>query len=64
MNTNNKVLYLLGGRKKAHNTAWDLLVKHDMEDLDLSVFGHDTKTSMEQLRGHIATVKGIPYEEV
>ena len=64
LNTNNKVLYLLGGRKKAHNTAWDLLVKHDMEDLDLSVFGHDTKTSMEQLRGHIATVKGIPYEEV
>lgn len=63
-NVNNKVLYLLGGRKKANTTAWDLVVKHDMEDLDLSVFGHDTKVSMEQLRGHIATVKGITYEDV
>ena len=64
LHTNNKVLYLLGGRKKANASAWDLLVKHDLEDLDLSVFGHDTKVSMEQLRGHIATVKGIPYEDV
>ena len=64
LHTDNKVLYLLGGRKKANASAWDLLVKHDLEDLDLSVFGHDTKVSMEQLRGHIATVKGIPYEDV
>ena len=64
LQTGNKVLYLLGGRKKANASAWDLLVKHDLEDLDLSVFGHDTKVSMEQLRGHIATIKGIPYEDV
>lgn len=55
--------FILQGRKTSHLTAEDLVEKYNL-DIDLRVFKHDTKTSMEQLRGHIATVLDIPYEDV